>query len=129
MLEGFRNFLLKGNVVDLAVAVVIGAAFAGIVDGFITAFMDPIILLALSATGASSLETANLGIFPVGVFISAVIRFIIISAVVYFFIVRPFASFAARFTAAGSTPDDVKLLTEIRDLLKAQQTDSRISSR
>jgi large conductance mechanosensitive channel len=120
-MEGFRNFLLKGNVVDLAVAVVIGGAFGAIVDGFIKSFIDPLLLAILAASGAASLETAMVGIFPIGIFLSAVIRFIIIAAVVYFFVVKPFQGVAARAAAAAppaAEPADVALLKEIRDLLK-----------
>ena len=120
-MEGFRNFLLRGSVVELAVGVVIGSAFGAIVDGFIKALIDPLLLLILSATGAASLETAMIGIFPIGIFISAMIRFIIVAVVIYFFIVRPFSAASARMAAQvppTATPADIVLLTEIRDLLK-----------
>ncbi len=120
-MEGFRNFLLRGNVIELAVGVVIGGAFGAIVDGFIKALIDPLLLLILSATGAGSLETAMLGIFPIGILISAIIRFILVALVVYLFIVRPFSAAAAKTAAQAApaaTPADVVLLTEIRDLLK-----------
>lgn len=120
-MEGFRNFLLRGNVVELAVGVVIGSAFGSIVDGFIKALIDPLLLLILSFTGAASLEGAMLGIFPIGILISAILRFIIVAAVVYFFIVRPFTATSAKMAAQAApaaTPADVVLLTEIRDLLK-----------
>jgi large conductance mechanosensitive channel len=123
MFSGFRDFLLRGNVVELAVAVVIGAAFNDVVNGFITAFIDPIIALALGASGGTALETVVLGGFPVGVFISALITFLIKALVVYFFIVRPFASMAARFAPAPAAPaiaEDVKLLTDIRELQRQQ---------
>jgi large conductance mechanosensitive channel len=120
-MDGFRKFLLRGNVVDLAVGVVIGVAFGAIVDGFIKAFIDPLLLLILSATGAATLETAMLGIFPVGIFISAVVRFIIVALVVYLAIVKPFAEISAKAAAStppAPTPADIVLLTEIRDALK-----------
>lgn len=122
MFKGFRDFLLRGNVVDLAVAVVIGAAFGAVVDGFIKAFVDPLLLLALSATGATALETAMVGIFPIGVFLSALITFIVKAAVIYVVLVAPMAAMAARKAAApaapAAPPADVQLLTEIRDLLR-----------
>jgi large conductance mechanosensitive channel len=117
-MEGFRNFLFRGNVVELAVGVVIGAAFGSIVDGFIKAFVDPLIALILGASGAAALDTVAVGIFPIGLFISAVIRFILIAAVVYFFIVRPFSDMSKKLAANTPPPPDVQLLTEIRDLLK-----------
>lgn len=121
MLEGFRNFLLRGNVVELAVAVIIGGAFGKIVDGFLKAIVNPLIALMFgSSDPAKSFETIAVGPFPLGVLISAVINFILISAVVYFFLVKPFGSLSARLVAAAAPPADVQLLTEIRDLLKTQ---------
>jgi large conductance mechanosensitive channel len=123
MFKGFRDFLLRGNVVELAVAVVIGAAFNEVVNGFIAAFVDPLIAIALGASGTANLETIGYGGFPIGIFISALITFLIKAIVVYFFVVQPFANLAARFspaTGAPVVPDDVKLLGEIRDLQKQQ---------
>jgi large conductance mechanosensitive channel len=123
-MKGFRDFILRGNVVELAVAVVIGAAFNEVINGFIASFIDPIIAVALGASGAADLGTVTAGIFPIGVFISALITFLIKALVVYFFVVRPFTAMAARF-AADTTPagptNEEKLLTEIRDTLRAQR--------
>jgi large conductance mechanosensitive channel len=121
MFKGFREFLLRGNVVDLATAVIIGVAFNGVVDGIIKGIIDPLIAM-LSPGAVKDLETALLlGPFKIGLVISAIINFLIKAAVVYFFIVQPFARFAARFApkAAGPAPD-VVLLTEIRDLAKQE---------
>lgn len=125
MLKGFRDFLFRGNVVDLAVAVVIGTAFNDVVNGFIAAFVDPLIALVLGGAG-TAIETITFAGFPVGVFLSALITFILKATVVYFFIVRPFAGFSAQFAANNPPPPDVKLLTEIRDELR-QQNGSRAS--
>lgn len=119
MLKGFRDFLFRGNVVDLAVAVVIGAAFNSVVDGFIQSFIDPLIALILGGAGAS-IESATVYGFPVGVFFSALITFVLKAAVVYFFVVRPFSGFAAKLAANNPPPPDVQLLAEIRDLQKQQ---------
>lgn len=119
MLKDFRDFLLRGNVVDLAAAVIIGVAFNGVVDGLIKGIIDP--LIALLAPGAvKDLETALLvGPFKVGLVLSALINFVVKAAVIYFFIVRPFSSFAAKFAAKQAGPPvEVVLLTEIRDLVK-----------
>jgi large conductance mechanosensitive channel len=124
MFKGFRDFILRGNVVELAVAVVIGAAFNEVVNGFIASFIDPIIAMAMGASGTADLATVTAGAFPVGIFISALITFLIKALVVYYFIVRPFANLATRY-AADTTPagptNEEKLLTEIRDTLRAQQ--------
>jgi len=122
MLKGFRDFLMRGNVVELAVAVIIGAAFSGVVDGLIKGIIDP--LIALFAPGdVKALETALvLGPFRLGLVISAVINFVMKAGVVYFFIVRPFARLAAKLAAPAPGPSaSEKLLTEIRDLLAARK--------
>jgi large conductance mechanosensitive channel len=119
MLKGFRDFLMRGNVVELATAVIIGAAFGGVVDGLIKGIIDP--LIAVFAPGeVKQLENALvLGPFKVGLVLSALINFVLKAGIVYFLIVRPFARFAARLAAAPAPPAaDVQLLTEIRDLLK-----------
>ena len=119
MLKGFRDFLMRGNVVELAAAVIIGVAFNGVVDGLIKGIIDP--LIAVLAPGdVKQLESALLlGPFKIGLVLSAIINFILKAGVVYFFIVRPFASFAAKLAAAPAPPPaDVVLLGEIRDLLK-----------
>jgi large conductance mechanosensitive channel len=122
MLKGFRDFLMRGNVVELATAVIIGAAFNGVVDGLIKGIIDP--LIAILAPGdVKQLENALVvGPFHIGLVLSALVNFLLKAAVVYFFIVQPFARFAARLAAAPPpTPADVVLLTEIRDLLKARK--------
>ena len=119
MFKGFRDFLMRGNVVELATAVIIGAAFGGVVDGLIKGVIDP--LIAVFAPGeVKDLQNALVfGPFHIGLVLSALINFVLKAGVVYFFIVRPFARFAARLAAAPAPPPaDVQLLTEIRDLLK-----------
>ncbi|NTU82593.1 MAG: large conductance mechanosensitive channel protein MscL [Chloroflexales bacterium] len=120
MLKGFRDFLLRGNVVDLAVAVVVGAAFNDVVNGFIASFVDPLLAIALGAAGAENLVQATFIGFPVGIFLSAVVSFVIKAFVIYFFVVRPFASVFARLAPPDAVADDVRLLAEIRDELRRQ---------
>jgi large conductance mechanosensitive channel len=121
MLKGFRDFLMRGNIVELAVAVIIGVAFNDVVNGLIKGIIDP--LIALLAPGQiKDLETALLlGPFKVGLVLSAVVNFVVKAGVIYFLIVQPFSRLAARFAPAAATPPDVVLLTEIRDLLKQQK--------
>ena len=119
MLEGFRNFLLRGNVVELATAVIIGGAFGKIVEGFLKAIVNPLIgLMFGNSDPGKSFETIAVGPFPLGVLISAIVNFVLISAVVYFFLVRPFGELAKKLAANTPPPPDVQLLGEIRDLLK-----------
>jgi large conductance mechanosensitive channel len=118
MLKGFRDFLMRGNVVELATAVIIGAAFGAVVDGLIKGIIDPLIA-ALAPGDVKMLESAIVvGPFKVGLVLSALITFVMKAGVVYFFIVRPFSSLAAKLAAQSAPPPDVQLLAEIRDLLK-----------
>jgi large conductance mechanosensitive channel len=124
MFQGFRDFILRGNVVDLATAVIIGVAFGGVVDGFIAGIVDPLIAV-FSPGEVKQLESALvIGPFRIGLVLSAVVTFALKAAVVYFFIVRPFARLSARLAPApapAGPPADVVLLTEIRDLLKERK--------
>ncbi len=117
MLEGFKNFLMQGNVVQLAVGVIIGGAFGKIVDGFMKAIVEPIMSMLLGG-GNGALDTIKVGPFPLGILLSAIVNFIMIAGVVYFFIVQPFSGIAAKMAANTPPPPDVSLLTEIRDELR-----------
>jgi large conductance mechanosensitive channel len=86
MLKGFRDFILRGNALDLAVAVVIGAAFSGVVKALSEGFIAPLIALAGGAPDTSSL---NLGAFRWGDILGAVLNFLITAGVVYFVVVLP----------------------------------------
>ena len=125
MFKGFRDFLMRGNVVELAVAVIIGAAFNGVVDGLIKGIIDPLIA-TLAPGDVKALENALvLGPFRIGLVLSAVVNFLTKAAVVYFLIVRPFSALVARLAKApaapAATPADVVLLGEIRDLLRERK--------
>jgi large conductance mechanosensitive channel len=85
LLGEFRDFILRGNVVDLAVGIVIGAAFTSVV----TAFVKDIITPLIPTGGNSTLSTFHAGPFLIGDFINAVISFLIVAAVVFFFVVKP----------------------------------------
>ncbi len=125
MIKGFKDFLLRGNVVELAVAVVIGAAFTALVGQFTASFLEPLIALV----GGGGLEggtfTIDDQVFDWAAFVNAVITFVLTAAVVYFVVVVPLKKLMERRAAgeeAGSVaPTLVELLVEIRDLLRAQQ--------
>jgi large conductance mechanosensitive channel len=125
MVKGFRDFVMRGNVVDLATAVIIGVAFNGVVDGLIKGIIDPLITLFAPGDTKQLQNALVFGPFQVGLVLSAVVNFLLKAGVVYFFIVRPFSRLAARLAAApaapAAPPADVQLLTEIRDLMKARQ--------
>ena len=127
MIKGFKDFLMRGNVVDLAVAVVIGAAFAAVITALLNGLINPLIAAIfgkpdLSGVGAFDLNGAH---FSIGLVLNALIYFVIVAAVIYFVVVVPVNALAER-RKKGIEPEleapgeDVILLTEIRDLLRAQ---------
>ncbi|NUT99312.1 MAG: large-conductance mechanosensitive channel protein MscL [Saccharothrix sp.] len=128
MIKGFKDFLMRGNVVDLAVAVVIGAAFGAIVTAFTTNLINPIVALfgGNNVDGlAVQLGSTDKTTVDFGAIITAAINFVIVAAVVYFIFVMPMNKIKERRKrgeeAGPSEPTDVELLKEIRDLLAAQQ--------
>ena len=125
MLKGFKDFLLRGNVVDLAVAVVIGTAFTALVTSFTKSFLEPLIGLIGGGGVDGGTATVNGQSFTWGAFINAVITFVLTAAVVYFIIVVPMKKLMERRLwgeePGPALPTQVELLIEIRDLLRAQQ--------
>ena len=106
MLSGFKKFILRGNVVDMAVGVVIGAAFAGVVAGLTKAFITPLIALIVGKPDYSSLKFVIRGTeFAVGDFVNAAVSFILIAAVVYFFVVLPVNALVARMNRGEKPPE------------------------
>lgn len=98
MLKGFRDFILRGNVVDLAVAFVIGAAFTTIVKSFVTDIINPLIAATAGKPDFSYLVAhVNSGVIKYGNFVNAVIYFLIIAFVLYFFVVMPVQKLMAKF--------------------------------
>jgi large conductance mechanosensitive channel len=126
MLEGFKKFAMRGNVIDLAIGVIMGAAFGKIVSSLTDDVITPLILKpALEAAGFKHLsEFTIFGTVKIGVFLSATINFIIV-AFALFMIVKLINSLKREQDAKPAAPPppapDVVLLTEIRDLLKNQQ--------
>ncbi len=124
MLKGFKDFVLRGNVVDLAVAVVIGAAFSTVITALVDGLINPLIAAVFGSpdlTGVGVFEI-NGAIFSIGLVLDAIVKFLIIAAAIYFVIVMPMNKLAER-RKKGIEPEleapseDVLLLTEIRDLL------------
>ena len=126
MLKGFKEFLAKGNIVDLAVAVVIGTAFTGLV----TKFTDSIIQPLINRIGAG--KEASYGILQIGIgggqtidlniLLSAFINFALVAAVVYFLVVLPYNKIRSKESAESDTAKEIRLLTEIRDALGGKDT-------
>ncbi|MGB3055601.1 MAG: large conductance mechanosensitive channel protein MscL [Acidimicrobiales bacterium] len=125
VIKEFKEFLLRGNVVDLAVAVVIGGAFTAIVTALSKGILTPLVGMIVGTDFSDMTFTLNGSTFSYGIVIDAVISFVLIAAVVFFLIVKPMQVLAARrakgeVEADEPTPEAV-LLTEIRDLLRARQ--------
>lgn len=124
MVKEFREFLLRGNVIDLAIAVVLGAAFGVVVTSFVNDILMQLIAMIGGQPDFSGLSfTINDAEFRYGAFLNAVISFVIIAAAIFFFVVRPVNALMARRKAGlepepEAVPEDVVLLGEIRDLLK-----------
>jgi large conductance mechanosensitive channel len=128
VLKGFKEFLLRGNVLDLAVAVVVGAAFTAIVTAFTENIVNPLVasLGGSNDMGFGFQITDSPETFVnVGAVLSAVINFVLIAAVVYFVLIVPFNSVKERFmTEEEKEATDIELLTEIRNLLADANTDA-----
>ncbi len=130
MIKGFKDFILRGNVIDLAVAVVIGAAFTALVTAVTANLIEPV----LNAFGG--VDTGSIGFFVnpskpesyinISAIINAIITFLITALVVYFVFVAPMKKFqdlaAKRKTPIKADPTEVELLIEIRDLLRSQES-------
>ncbi|MFT4035964.1 MAG: large conductance mechanosensitive channel protein MscL [Patulibacter sp.] len=122
MLKGFRDFLLRGNLVELAVAFVIGGVFAKVVSSLVEALINPLIALLVGKPDFSDVSFTISGtVFPIGVFIGALLTFVATAAAVYFFVVVPYSKTLASFVKdndeAAALTKDQELLTEIRDAL------------
>lgn len=130
MIKGFREFLAKGNIVDLAVAVVIGTAFTGLVTKFTDAIIQPLI----NRIGAG--KEASYGILQIdigggqtidlNVLLSAFINFVLVAAVVYFLVVLPYNKVRRREAAEGAEDQQIRLLTEIRDAVGGKDTSTGV---
>ena len=130
MLKGFRDFLAKGNIVDLAVAVVIGTAFTGLV----TKFTDSIITPLIDRIGAGKDASygplkINIGAgqsIDLNILLSAFINFALVAAVVYFLVVLPYSKMRTKATAESDADKQIRLLTEIRDAVGGKDTSAGV---
>jgi len=106
MLKGFKQFLLRGNVVDLAVAVVIGGAFGAVVAAMVKDLLTPLIAAVVGKPDFSAIEfTVNGSRFLIGDFINAIVAFMLVAAAIYFFVVTPMNMIAERRRRGEAPPD------------------------
>jgi len=106
MLKGFKQFVLRGNVVDLAVAVVMGAAFGGVVTALVKDLLTPLIAAIVGKPDFSAIKfTINRSEFLLGDFINAIVSFLLVSAAIYFFIVAPINALMERKRRGQAPPD------------------------
>lgn len=122
-MKGFRDFVLRGNLVELAVAFIMATAFIAVVTAMVQMIMDVI----GKAGGVRDFSAYNPGGVSVGAFLTALVSFLILAAVVYFFIVLPYTKARESLRLSeledpAAAPEDVALLTEIRDLLASRGT-------
>ena len=119
MLKEFKDFAMKGNIVDLAVAVIIGAAFGKIVTALTDSIIMPIIALIIGKGGMSEVSfTIGSTVFPVGILLQSIIDFVLIAFVLFVIIKAMNAAKKKEVEAPAATPEDITLLREIRDALK-----------
>ena len=118
-MTGFKNFILRGNLVELAVALIMALAFTAVVTATVNLLMD----IVGKIGGQPDFSDYAPGGISVGAWLTALISFVILAAVVYFIIVMPYTKARERFfpSEEPGTPPDVQLLEEIRDLLAAQE--------
>jgi large conductance mechanosensitive channel len=128
MLKGFKEFLSRGNIVDLAVAVVIGTAFTALVTKFTESIITPLInrigVKQQSNVGALKISIGGGQFIDLNVLLSAVINFFLIAMVVYFFVVLPYNTLRRRGEVEQADDAQIVLLTEIRDLLAQSDGES-----
>ena len=124
MIKGFKEFIMRGNVIDLAVAVVVGAAFAALVGAFSKGLIEPVIGIFLGGGVDAGKLVINGQVIDFTLMINAVITFVVTLAIIYFIFVVPMNKFRERMgkEEIDVAPADIQLLEEIRDLLKQQRS-------
>src|SRR6187431_2621834 len=129
MLKGFKEFITRGNVVDLAVAVVIGAAFSAVVSALVDGIINPLIAAVFGEASLAKVGTFEIrgAHFSIGLVLDAIVNFLFVAAAIYFLVVVPLNAIAARRAKDEPAPDEavspteIQLLTEIRDALVTKQ--------
>jgi large conductance mechanosensitive channel len=129
MLQEFKEFAMKGNVVDLAVGVVIGAAFGKIVASLVEDIMMPLVGWIVGKVDFSQLVVhlpsliagQSSVVVKYGVFLTVLVNFLIVAAAIFFFVIKPLSKMKKPAAKTKPGPTDIEILTEIRDLLKKNQ--------
>ncbi len=118
-MKGFKDFLMRGNLLEVAVAFVIGGAFGKVVESFTKLFMD---LISKLIGGEANFDSVTVAGIAIGPFITAIVNFVIVAAVIYFLIVKPVNAIRERNKPAEEAVEttEIDLLVEIRDLLAVQ---------
>lgn len=121
MVQEFRDFIAKGNMIDIAVGFIMGAAFIALIGALVDDVLMPIVAIPFGEPSFDSIVwTINGSEILVGAFLTAVVAFLLVAAAVFFFIVKPYNAYRDRMAAdeeEESGPDEVELLTQIRDSL------------
>ena len=128
MVKGFKEFITRGNVVDLAVAVVIGAEFTKVINALVDGIINPLIAAIFGQPNLDSVGTFEINgtPFSIGVVLTALLNFLLVALAIYFFVVVPLNKLAERSAKDEPAPDEavspteIELLTEIRDALQSQ---------
>ena len=118
-MKGFKDFVMRGNLVELAVAFIIATSFVAVVKSF----TDVILGIIGKAGGTPNYNDYEPGGIPVGVFLTALVAFLLLAAIVYFFVVKPYEAAKARYSKVeeDAAPDEnIVLLREIRDALQSR---------
>lgn len=130
MFKGFRDFLAKGNIVDLAVAVVIGTAFTGLVTKFTDSIIEPLINRIGAGPEASygilKIDIGGGQTIDLNVLLTAFINFVLVAAIIYFLVVLPYNKVRNKQTAESDAEKQARLLTEIRDALGGKDTSAGV---
>jgi large conductance mechanosensitive channel len=131
----FKDFITRGNVIDLAVAVVVGGAFSAIVNSLVDGIFTPLIGMLISKDFSEMTFEINGSTFSYGLVINAVIYFLVVAAAIFFLVVKPINVLNERFRRGEDAPapspptDEAVLLAEIRDLLRSQSNGSETIGR
>ena len=123
VIKGYRDFIIRGNVIDLAVGVIMGAAFKTVVDNLVAGVLEPAIAAVFGQPDVNHVGQFEINHvqFGFGLVLTALINFLLVAAAVYFFVVTPINRLRPIISDEDKPASDNELLTEIRDLLRQQQ--------